>query len=266
MPEPRPPFPSAAGPIGSGLGPDTSTRNNITRLSPTRKRPLLGLTLLAVEDSRFASDALRLMSLASGARLRRADCLASARRHLAVYRPSALVVDMGLPDGSGAELLEELSAKPGRPALVAISGDPDLRKAAEEAGCDVFMEKPLEGLGAFQNAVMGALPIGEKPRVLPSLAEDEDNALHPDPLALRDDLSAMERLLASNSRPEDLAYAAQFLRSVALSARDRELAKGTIALSRALEGKASGATTAARWVAKLLRARLYDQAQSAFGA
>ena len=92
--------------------------------SPTAARPLLGLTVLVVEDSRFACEAMRLLCLRSGARIRRADCLRSARRHLQVYRPTIVVVDLGLPDGNGIDLISELAvSQPKVEAVLAMSGD-----------------------------------------------------------------------------------------------------------------------------------------------
>ena len=91
---------------------------------PTPNRPLLGLTILIVEDSRYSCEAMRFMALRSGARLRRADSIQSAKRHLRVYMPSAIIVDVGLPDGSGLDLIRELSsARPRVPALIGTSGD-----------------------------------------------------------------------------------------------------------------------------------------------
>jgi CheY-like chemotaxis protein len=113
---------------------------------PTRTRPLLGLTVLVVEDSRYASEALRLMCLRSGARIRRADCVASAKRHLNVYRPSVAIIDLGLPDGSGLDLIRTMqSAKARVPILLGTSGAEQEASAAAcaKAGADGFLPKPM---------------------------------------------------------------------------------------------------------------------------
>ena len=131
----------------------------MAELTPTAARPLLGVTVLVVEDSRYACEALRLICLRSGARIRRADCLRSARRHLQSYRPMAVIVDLGLPDGSGLDLIAEIAARrPRVPALVATSGDGTAEARALAAGADAFLPKPLESVRAFQSTILAALP------------------------------------------------------------------------------------------------------------
>jgi CheY-like chemotaxis protein len=143
--------------------------------------PLQGMTLLAVEDSRFAADALRLLAQRSGARLRRADSLMAARSHLRVYRPDVVLVDLGLPDGRGEDLIADLARAPTRPNLIlAISGDPLARDAALAAGADAFVEKPIPGLLVFQRLILA--PFGNQGN------EATADAPRPDPMALTDDL------------------------------------------------------------------------------
>lgn len=200
---------------------------------PTAARPLLGVTVLVVEDSRFASDALRLMCLRSGARIRRADSLDHARRHLRIYRPTCCIVDLGLPDGSGADLLRELSsANPPIEVLIAISGDADREAAALDAGAHVFLSKPLPSLAAFQTAILAHLPAERQPR---GPRPTEADQVVPDPLALRDDLAA----IAGNLRDgTDMDYVTQFLSGIATSAADG-------AMSRAVEALRSARTRGA---------------------
>ena len=117
---------------------------------PTARRPSLGLTVLVVEDSRFACEAVQLLCLRSVARIRRADSLAHASKHLGVYRPSVLIVDVGLPDGSGLDLIESCAAAATRiDIILGTSGDADVETAVVAAGADGFITKPIASLSAF---------------------------------------------------------------------------------------------------------------------
>ena len=184
-------------------------------------RALTGLTILVVEDSRFACDAIRLLGQRIGARVRRADTLKSARRHLQTYRPGVVICDLGLPDGSGLDFIAELVRMPFRPpAVVAISGDADAAAAAVAAGADGFLLKPIERLAVFQSAVLGALSQQSDAVVALPTAE---SAPPPDPLALRDDLTHAAEALSQAREPGDVAYVARFLRGVARIAHDDPL-------------------------------------------
>ncbi|WP_170504581.1 response regulator [Ruegeria arenilitoris] len=220
---------------------------------PTATRPLLGQTILVVEDSRFACDAIRLMCLHSGARIRRADCLTSARRHLQIYRPSVILVDIGLPDGSGADLIAELAeATPRIGAILGMSGDDHSQEAALQAGADGFLNKPLKSLSHFQQFILENLPQDRRPNNLHAI---RDEVIHPDPMAYQDDMAHIADVLAGPNDHRTLDYAAQFLICVARDAEDTVLAD---AAQKLAETRAGGGpvTALAATVAGIVQARL----------
>ncbi len=222
----------------------------------TKMRPLLGQTILVVEDSRYACDAIRLMCLHSGARIRRADCLKSARRHLQIYRPSVLIVDMGLPDGSGADLIAEMThAVPRIGVILGLSGDDSMQVIARRAGADGFLAKPLTSVAYFQTSILELLPEDRRPGGLDSV---RDNIVQPDPLAYRDDMAHIADVLTGPTDQRALDYAVQFLQSVARDAEDIVLAEAArdLAQSRA---QGTPVTAQAARIAGLVQDRLERQ-------
>ena len=226
------------------------------RASPTARRPLMGQQVLVVEDSRVAGAAIRLMCLRSGARIRRAGTLAAAGRHLAAWFPNVVIVDMGLPDGSGTELIERLHL--GRPrvdAVVGLSGDPALEEAATQAGADAFIAKPVASVAAFQETLLAVLPEGARPPGpraldLTEVGVDED--------AFRDDMAHAAALMEDAREVGEPGgselppgYVARFVAGVADSAGDEELA----AAARAALDPGAPDTESAR-LAALVRERL----------
>ncbi len=186
--------------------------------------PLQGLTLLVVEDSRFAADALRLLSQRSGARLRRAETILAARSHLGVYRPDVVLVDLGLPDGRGEVLIREVAQSMTRPALVlGMSGDLAARAAAMAAGADGFVEKPIAGLLAFQSAILDHLGTST------ARPADQDMVTpEPDPVALRDDLMQAAALLGDPQDDLPLEYVTGFVAGIARHAGDPALVSAAL--------------------------------------
>ena len=197
----------------------------LPNLATGAELPLQGVTILAVEDSRYACEALRLMSQRAGARLRRADTLARARAHLRVYRPDVVIVDLGLPDGRGEGLIRELAMARRRPlAVLGTSGNPEGREAALAAGAEGFLDKPLESYADFCTVLRRFLP-----GLAPTLVEDA--AIHPDPLALQDDLSRAAAALSTEPDAAGRRYLAGFVLGVAHHAHDSALARAASAAS-----------------------------------
>ncbi len=227
-------------------------------LHPTADRPLQGMTVLVVEDSRYASEAIRLLCLRSGARIRRANSLETAHRHLAVYRPTVVIVDEGLPDGSGTALIKELATdQPRVPVLIGMSGDPEAEELALQAGADGFFEKPVENLALFQQTILAHLPAENAthgPRILPN------EVVTPTPATLDQDLEQLAGLIRSTDAPT-LAYATQFLGTIAKMAHDPVLEAAALSLAQSRAEGGSFHANALR-VAGIVDARL-AQARSA---
>ena len=197
-----------------------SSQKNSLSLYPTKLRPLLGLTLLLVEDSRFTCEVVRMMCQRSGARLRRADCLKSAERHLGVYRPGVVIIDIGLPDGSGLSLIRKLHHESPRiPMILGTSGDELMHHSVLKAGADGFLTKPIESLAGFQSALLSKLPTNQQvsgPRAV------TDDIIIPDPIAYCDDLRHASKLL-KRMPIQSQDYIFSFLDGVCRSKGDMEI-------------------------------------------
>lgn len=217
-------------------------------------RPLAGLTLLLVEDSRVSAEALRLICQRGGARLRRADTIRAARRHLQVYVPSAVLVDIGLPDGSGLDLIAEIAGRGTGLSVLATSGDEGAEPAARAAGAAGFIAKPVGGISGLCAALAAALPeelASPAMREAATLRQVAPARPLADRTALWDDLEAAEQMLPDASHdPARAAYLAQFLGSVARVCGDDALGEAARALKAG-----PAAPEAARALARLMQDR-----------
>lgn len=103
------------------------------------------ITLLAVDDDEAFLETVRatLAGHAGFELLPLAASLADARRTLAARRADVLLVDLGLPDGSGIELIREVhAAHPGTDILVVtVFGDEAHVLASIEAGATGYLLK-----------------------------------------------------------------------------------------------------------------------------
>jgi PAS domain S-box-containing protein len=119
------------------------------------RRPL---RILLVEDHRDTLRALARLLRSLGHEPSTAETLASGLEAAAVGDFDLLISDIGLPDGSGCELMSRLSPLPGI-ALTGFGMDGDVRKT-REAGFVTHLTKPVDPrqLEEAIEAVAGSLP------------------------------------------------------------------------------------------------------------
>lgn len=195
--------------------------------SPSRPpKCLAGISIMLVDDSRSVSEAVRMMAVVSGARIRRADCIASAQRHVMLFRPDVVITDLGLPDGNGVEVAaivaEKVEPKPGV-LILSAAEEAVAKQAALDCEADGYLLKPINSLGEFQAAVLGVLPGGATSQ--PDW-DSEFSAKMSGTDFFEQDLGNALDLFEEAIREQntsDLAFGAQFLSGVASTAGDTEL-------------------------------------------
>jgi DNA-binding NarL/FixJ family response regulator len=99
--------------------------------------------LVIDDDPTFRALAIRLIAACGMTVVGEADCIADGLAKAMQLRPSAALVDVGLPDGDGFTLAHQLTALPWRPRVVLTSvqnhvGSAD---ALRRSGAQAFVQK-----------------------------------------------------------------------------------------------------------------------------
>jgi diguanylate cyclase (GGDEF)-like protein len=115
---------------------------------PLSARPAPAVSVLVVDDDSEYRAMLARLCDREGFLHREAGSLAEARRALDSEIPDALLLDIGLPDGRGFELVEELRNRPGGEsvAVLVVSGLAGFEDRVEaiHCGADGYFQKPVE--------------------------------------------------------------------------------------------------------------------------
>ena len=99
-------------------------------------------SVLVLEDKADGRLGLCGMLECDGYRVTEAETGADALALLAVEAFDAVILDLGLPDVDGIELICAARLQSDPPAVIVFSGHHGRRAAAEAAGCDAFVLKP----------------------------------------------------------------------------------------------------------------------------
>ena len=124
---------------------------------------------LIVDDERDIRELLVMTLGRMGLRCDTASSLGDARAQLSRNRYDLCLTDMRLPDGSGIDLISEISQQyPETPvAMITAFGNVDAAVEALKAGAFDFVAKPVE-LSVLRDLVRHALDLKEKPVAPPN--------------------------------------------------------------------------------------------------
>src|ERR1700722_7190794 len=129
---------------------------------------------LLVEDDRAVQKVVRMMLESNGFRVVVADSCERGERDARSQRPDVLIVDLGLPDQDGTQLIKSLRTWSPAPVIVLSARTAETQRlAAFEAGADDYVIKPFSALEllARVRAVQRRHVRGELPTALLQLGD-----------------------------------------------------------------------------------------------
>ena len=110
----------------------------------TSTTPSLKPHILIVEDEDAIAQALAYALTTDGMTTTHVRLMADARRSLAERRPALMILDVGLPDGSGFELCREVRASSALPIILLTARSEEIdRVVGLELGADDYVTKPF---------------------------------------------------------------------------------------------------------------------------
>ena len=114
-------------------------------------------TVLVVDDEPPIRRLLRTTLTAAGYRVAEAETAAAGLRSVAVEKPDLVILDLGLPDHSGIELIAEIR-KASRVPIVVLSArhDEHAKVVALDLGADDYVAKPF-GMAELMARLRAAL-------------------------------------------------------------------------------------------------------------
>ena len=127
-------------------------------MTPADPKVVQGESILLIEDT----PSLQMMYTAALGRAGyRVECCGTAAEGLAAFRrlaPRVVLLDLTLPDGSGADAMDQMLADRPDTAVIVITADGSINKAVQlmRAGAQEFLVKPFDDqrlLAAVRNAV-----------------------------------------------------------------------------------------------------------------
>jgi two-component system response regulator PilR (NtrC family) len=134
---------------------------------------------LVVDDERDIRELLVMTLGRMGLRCDTASSVSEARNQLARNRYDLCLTDMRLPDGTGLEVIAEITATcPNTPvAMITAFGNVEAAVEALKAGAFDFVAKPVD-LAVLRDLVRHALELHEKRRLAPSANDGGASRLH----------------------------------------------------------------------------------------